>query len=188
MRGPAQDEAMTRWGLVLVIALGCGSDPQDGDTGLREDLPLAGLTLEEWKQVCKVIDTADRQTPDDVCRQAAFSATRTPAQSMGSEADVRATCQTTYDGCVRDARPARPSTCASRPLGPDCAASVGEAEQCLGAIITRRRADAMQVPACEMLTLAQASTAGTLAPVTDAEIRAFPTCAIVDMKCPDFFR
>jgi hypothetical protein len=179
---------MRRWGLAIVIAASCGGSPQDGDTGLPESALLAGLSLDDWRTVCKVIDAANRQPPEDTCHQAAFAATRTPAQSNGSEADVRATCQATYDACLRDTRPARPSTCAMRPVGPDCAASVGEAEQCLGAIIARRRSDAQQVPACDMETLAQANMAGTVAPLGDDEIHAFPPCAVVDQKCPDFFR
>jgi hypothetical protein len=183
---------MRGWGVAMIIALalplGCGGSAKDGDTGLPEDALLAALSLEDWRAVCKVIDAANRQPPEDTCHQAAFTATRTPAQSNGTEADVRATCQATYDSCLRDARPARPSTCATRPVGPDCAASVGEAEQCLGAIIARRRSDAQAVPACDMLTLAQASTAGTVAPLTDDEILTFLPCATVNQKCPDFFR
>jgi hypothetical protein len=179
---------MRRWAVLMVMAASCGGGSQDGDTGLPESSLLASLSLDDWRLVCKVIDAANRQTPEDTCHQAAFSATRTPAESNGSEADVRATCQATYDACLRDARPARPSTCAMRPVGPDCAASVGEAEQCLAAIIARRRTDVQQTPACGTVTLAQASIAGTVAPLSDAEIRTFPPCAIVDQKCPDFFR
>jgi hypothetical protein len=179
---------MMRWGLLISIVAACSNEPGAGDTGLPKGELLATLSLDDWKVVCKVIDTANHQTPENVCHQQAYVATRTPAQSNGTEADVRATCQATYDECLRDARPARPSTCTMTPVGADCGATVGEAEQCLGAIIDRRRSDAEQVPTCDTLTVDQANLAGTVAPLGDDEIRAFPACAVVDQKCPDFLR
>lgn len=179
---------MKRWGLVLALAATCSSSPQDGDTGLPENEILGGLSLDEWRAVCKVIDQADIPRPEDVCRRMAFAATRTPAQSMGTEADVRATCQATYATCLRDTRPARPSTCPQRPLGPDCGASVGEAEQCLGTIIARRRMELQQIPGCDVLTVEQASNAGSTAPLSETDVPLLPPCMVVQQKCPAFFQ
>jgi hypothetical protein len=174
-------------GAAVLLLCACSSTPGEGETGLPKQALLATLSLDDWRIACKSIDAAYRQVPEDTCARAGFVATRTPANSNGSEADVRATCQTTYDSCMREPHPVRPSTCPMRPVGPMCGANVQEAEQCLTAIINRRRQDAEAVPSCMTVTLAQATVAGTTAPITDDEIRALPACAVVEEKCHEFF-
>jgi hypothetical protein len=174
-------------GAAVVLFCACSSTPPEGDTGLPEGSLLATLSVDDWRIACKSIDAAYTQRPEDTCARAGFVATRTPANANGSEADVRATCKSIYDTCMREARPLRASTCPTSPVGPMCGATVGEAEQCLMAILARRHQDIDSVPSCMVVTLAQATAAGTTAPITNDEIRALPACVVVDQKCHEFF-
>jgi hypothetical protein len=91
---------------------------------------------------------------------------------------------------VRDIRPATRMSgiCPFGPLGPDCVATVGEAEQCLIAGVTRRKQDASKIPACSVVTVEQSrATAGTVGS-SEAEIVMMPVCQTFEAKCPGLLR
>jgi hypothetical protein len=181
-----------RIGVALVALLGgstCGSSEDLGDTGLPGELLLAAMTPDEWETFCKAFDAARRKNPEEECRRLAFAETRTVA-AEGTEADVRATCRARYDACVRDIRPPTRMSgiCPFGPLGPDCMANVGEAEQCLIAGVERRKLDAAMIPACDRVTVEQArATAGTIGS-SEAEILMMPVCQSFEAKCPGLLR
>lgn len=177
--------------MIVLFALGapaCKESTKLGDTGLPEDVTVSSLMGDDWQTFCKAVDAARRKPPEEECARLAFADTRTVADTDGTDADVRATCQARYDACMREVRPRASSICGFGPVGPDCSATVGEAELCLQAGLTRRREDAAKIPSCATVTAAQAkATAGTAAP-NDAEILLLPACVTFQEKCPGLLR
>jgi hypothetical protein len=181
-----------RIGLALLIgaaSLTCGSTKELGDTGLPESALVSALSPDDWNVFCAAFDAARRKDPVEDCHRQAFAETRNVATD-GTEADVRATCQARYDACVRDIRPpARNSgICQFGPIGPDCTASVGEAEACLKEGVARRREEAAKVPDCTEVTLEQAMTLAGTASMGEAEILALPSCQNFNTKCPGLLK
>jgi hypothetical protein len=175
--------------LAAMAAITCGGSKELGDTGLPDELALAAMTPDEWEVFCKAFDAARRKSPEEECRRLAYAETRGVALE-GSDADVRATCQARYDACVRDIRPPTrlSGICPFGPLGPDCSATVGDAEQCLLAGVNRRKEDASKIPSCSTVTAAQAkATAGTIGS-SEAEILMTPVCMSFEAKCPGLLR
>jgi hypothetical protein len=171
--------------VALVAGTTCGSSQELGDTGLPDELALASMTPDEWEVFCKAFDAARRKNPEEECRRLAFAETRIAAEG-GTDAEVRATCQARYDTCTRDIRPPTrmSGVCPYGPLGPDCMATVGEAEQCLMAGVARRKEDASKIPSCSVVTADQArATAGTIGS-SEAEILMMPVCQTFEAKCP----
>jgi hypothetical protein len=181
-----------RIGLALVLGSGitCGSTKELGDTGLPESALLSTLTADDWDVFCKAFDAARRKDPQEECHRLAFAETRNVALGEGTEADVRATCQARYDTCVRDIRPPARNAgiCQFGPIGPDCAATVGEAELCLMNGVARRREEAAKIPACSSVTLEEARDLAGTASMGEAEILALPSCQAFDAKCPGLLR
>jgi len=179
---------------VALAALGAGStcgssSPELGDTGLPDELALAAMTYDEWEVFCKAFDAARRKSPEEECRRLAFAETREVALE-GSEAEVRDTCQKSYDACALDIRPAARTSgvCPIGPVGPDCMATVGDAEQCLVAGVERRKEDAAKIPSCATVTVEQArATAGTVGS-SEKEILMMPACLSFEAKCPGLLR
>jgi hypothetical protein len=181
-----------RIGLALLVwtgALTCDSSRELGDTGLPDGALVAGLSADDWEQFCKAFDAARRKDPVEECHRQAFAETRNVASNNGTEADVRATCQARYDSCVRDIRPPpRNSGICMFGLGPDCVATVGEAEECLMQGVQRRREEASKVPDCATVTLEQAlNLAGTMT-LGEEEILMLPSCQNFNAKCPGLLR
>ena len=184
-----------RWQLGLALfalcaGSTCGSSKQLGDTGLPEGTALPALSADDWQIFCKAFDAARRKNPEEECRRLAFAETRGVASNDGSDAEVQATCKSRYDSCVHDIRPpARGSgICGFGPVGPDCMATVGESEQCLMAMVARRKEIAATIPSCDTVTAAQANaTAGTIGP-GEAELLALPPCETFNQKCPGLLR
>jgi hypothetical protein len=174
-----------------IAGAACGSDtPPLGDTGLPEAAFLAGMTADEWQTFCKAFDAARRKAPEEDCQRTAFAETRMVAANNGTEADVRATCQTRYDACMREVRPsARTSSiCQFGPVGPDCTATVLDAEDCLKAGVAFRQAEEAKIPSCAVVTVQQAMTyAGTVGPI-DAQVLALPACLAFNAKCSGLLR
>jgi hypothetical protein len=182
-----------RIGVAMVVwsaGLTCGSTRELGDTGLPEDALLATLSADDWNVFCKAFDDARRKNPEEECHRQAFAETRSVALSDGTQADVRATCQARYEACVRDIRPPSKSNsiCQFGPIGPDCAATVGEAEQCLMEGVLRRREEAAKIPSCSDVTLEQAMNLAGTATTGEAEILALPSCQSFNTKCPGLLR
>jgi len=178
---------------ILVLcggATGCEKAAEPGDTGLPEAELLWTLAPDQWQVFCKAVDSARRPPPEDECRRSAFAETRGVAASDGSDAEVRATCQTRYDACVREIRPpsSRGGICGFGPPGSDCTANVGEAEQCLAATIARRREEASKIPSCTTVTAAQARALAGTTGEAEPERLALPPCQSFEQKCPGLFR
>jgi hypothetical protein len=184
-----------RYGLTLIALLaaaaaGCEEERGPGETGLPKDALLIGLSSEQWQTFCTVADDTTRRPPEDVCLLEAFSETRRVA-AEGTDADVRATCQSRYATCVGDIRPPprRGPICAAGPPLTECSANVGEAEQCLTAIHEYRRQERAKLPSCSEVTAAQArETAGTGEPDDAAALMALPACQAFGAKCPMLIR
>jgi len=174
---------------LAALAAACSEDRELGDTGLPDELALAAMTPDEWEKFCTAFDAARRKNPEEDCRRLAFAETRMVALE-GTEAEVRATCQGTYDACARDIRPftRMMGICPAGPLSQDCMATVGEAEQCLLAGVQRRKEDAAKIPSCATVTVEQArATAGTIGS-SEAEILMMPVCMSFEAKCPGLLR
>lgn len=182
-----------RIGLALVVwgsGATCSSTRELGDTGLPEGTLLAALTADQWNTFCTAFDAARRKDPVEECHRQAFAETRNVAANMGTEADVRATCQARYDSCVRDIRPPprNAGICQLGPVTPDCAATVGEAEECLMQGVQRRREEAAKVPACSEVTLDQAMNLAGTTTMGEQEILMLPSCQNFNGKCPGLLR
>jgi hypothetical protein len=176
-----------RTGIALLVWAGgltCSSSKELGDTGLPGGAIISGLSADDWNTFCTAFDAARRKDPVEECHRQAFAETRNVADA--TEADIRATCQARYDACVRDIRPPTRNSgiCQFGPIGPDCSATVGEAEACLKDGVAFRRQEAAKIPTCDIVTVEQAMNVAGTTSMGEAEILALPSCLNFNAKCP----
>lgn len=150
-------------GAGLVLAA-CGDDgPGRLSTGVDTNKPIGTVTPQEADQICKSTQTwakqaiAEAKQRELTCRVTALALAAGGAFAGGgmgaNEAQLRMTCQTSFDQCMMAPVPTSstvPAMCQSFPA--TCTATVAEYEACLNDMPPFVDKTLETLPKCETLT------------------------------------
>jgi hypothetical protein len=176
--------------LLLLTAVGCKKKVVEaGEKVITEKSAVAALNTEQRKDFCETLDAARKETPEDECRRRAFQETISGLTPEASDTTVRELCKTSYDACLRSPPSATrgESRCASRQMGPECTATMGEVQLCLAAITGARKESLAKIPTCTEVTLAAVKDQPEKKS-DDNEVLALAPCQALHSKCAKLFR
>jgi hypothetical protein len=171
---------------LMGTALACGGEargPSRWTSGLEGDRTLADLSAGETAQLCKsaqlwakdAIPAYKRSTL--VCKTSSVTAAVLTG-ALGAPALLQASCQRTYDGCLRTTD-MPPAAISCPTAGADCLATVAEFEACLNDFPLSFDETLAAIPACHELTLGAIARAGV-----DAMNFLPDSCAVYQARCP----